>query len=237
MSLTFNGVSSDSLGVIVERYPDRPVPERIVETVRVPGRNGTLTFSEGFANVRQDYDVYLSAEAAGLPSASAGMAAWLLAPEGYQKLTDTYSTTDYRMARLVNPQDVANHFNKFGRCTLSFDCVPQRYLNSGDTVTTYTTDATITNPTSFTALPMVYVTGSGVVDFALGGYPVTIGTFSGTIVLDCEAQNAYAGSINANNIITLGNGEFPRLEPGANSLTFGSGTITSIKVKPRWWQL
>lgn len=237
MSLTFNGVNSDSLGVIVERYPARVIPERIVETVRVPGRNGTLTRTEGFANVQQDYDVYLSAEASGLPSASAAMAAWLMAPEGYQRLEDSYNSGVYRMARIINNADLANFYNKFGRTILSFDCLPQRWLTTGETATTYTTDSTITNPTSFTALPLVEIDGSGDIEFSLGGFTVGIANLSGTITLDCEAQNAYDGADNMNSSVTLADGEFPKLSPGANSLTITSGTVNSVTITPRWWEI
>ena len=114
MSFTFNGITSDSMKVIVERYPARPVPERIVQTVSIPGRNGLLTRTEGFANVRQDYEVYLSAAAAGLPSVAAAMAAWLLAPEGYARLEDSYNPGEFRMGRLVNPEAITNFFNRSG---------------------------------------------------------------------------------------------------------------------------
>lgn len=236
MSLTFNGVTSDSIGVIVERYPNRVIPERIVETIRVPGRNGYLTRTEGFSNVTQDYDIYVSAAAVGLPSAAASMTAWLLAPEGYQRLEDSYNPGIYRMGRLTNPQDLRNFFNKFGRCTLSFDCMPQRWLTSGEVTTTYTSGTTIDNPTAFEALPLIEITGSGDIEISLGGYTVQIAGLTGAISLDCEAQNAYDGSTNLNSQITLVNGAFPRLNPGANTLAF-SGTVSGIDITPRWWMI
>lgn len=237
MSFTFNGVVSDSLGVIVERYPERPVPERIVETVRVPGRNGTLTRSEGFANVIQEYDVYISAAATGLPTAANDFAAWLLSVEGYQRLEDSYNPGVFRLARLVPSADLVNWMNRFGRATLRFDCLPQRFLTSGETATTYTTDATITNPTAFPALPLVVVRGSGDIVFNLGGYVVSIEDLASEITIDCEAQNCYDGPTNLNASVTLGNGEFPRLAPGANTLAIVSGSVTEIEITPRWWTL
>lgn len=235
MSLTFNGISSDSIGVVVERYPSRPVPERIVETVRIPGRNGTLTRTEGFANVVQDYEVYLSAAAVGLPSVAADMAAWLLAPEGYARLEDTYNPGVYRMARFINPEEIRNFFNRFGRCVLSFDCMPQRFLTSGEVATSYSADATITNPTAFLALPLIEVSGTGDVSFSLGGHTILIEDMTGTITIDAETQNAYDGVTNLNASVTLADGNFPALNPGANSLAFVSGTITDITITPRWW--
>jgi len=237
MSFTYNGVNSDTYGVIVEKYPDRVVPERIVETFRVPGRNGTLTRTEGFANVIQSYDIYVSAAAVGLPSAAATMAAWLLAPEGYQRLEDSYNPNEYRMGRPVQNSDLLNYFNKFGRTTLYFECLPQRWLTSGETATVYTTDATITNPTQFASLPLVVIDGSGDIEFSLGGYTVGIDDLTGTITLDCEAQNAYEGADNLNGSVTLADGEFPKLSPGANSLTITTGTVNSITITPRWWTI
>lgn len=237
MSFTFNGITSDSMKVIVERYPARPVPERIVQTVSIPGRNGLLTRTEGFANVRQDYEVYLSAAAAGLPSVAAAMAAWLLAPEGYARLEDSYNPGEFRMGRLVNPEAITNFFNRFGRCVLSFDCQPQRFLTSGETATSYSADETITNPTAFVALPLITVTGSGTVSFSLGGHTATIADLDGTVTLDAEAQNAYDGATNLNAQVTLADGSFPALNPGANTLAFVDGTITSISITPRWWTI
>ena len=237
MSLTFNGTSSDNIGVVVERYPPRSVPSRIVETVRIPGRNGLLTRSTGYDNVIQDYEVYLSAAANGLPSAAADMAAWLLAPDGYCRLEDSYNTGEYRMARFVNPMAITNYFNRFGRCILSFDCMPQRFLSSGETATTYSSDDTIDNPTAFPALPMIEVIGSGDIEFSVGGTSVVVEDLASAITLDCENQNAYNGTTNLNGSVTLSGGTFPVLEPGTNAITFTTGSITSITITPRWWIL
>ena len=237
MSLTFNSVNSDSLGVIVEKYPPRPVPQPIVETIRVAGRNGALTRFEGYENVIQDYEVYLSAAANGLPSAAAALGNWLLAPIGYCRLEDSYNPNVYRMARLVNPQDIRNTYNRFGRITLSFDCMPQRFLVSGETATTYTAGATITNPTVYESLPLITVVGSGDCSFSLGGYTVAIEDLASTITIDCEAQNCYDNAINLNSSVTLTDGQFPKLSAGANTLAFVSGSITSITITPRWYEL
>lgn len=237
MSLTFNGTNSDNIGVIVERYPARTIAQRIVNTIRIPGRNGVLTQSEGYDNVVQDYEIYVSAAAVGLPSAAASMAAWLLAPDGYCRLEDSYNTGEYRMARLINSADLQNFFNRFGRCTLSFDCMPQRWLTSGETATTYSADATITNPTSFVAMPVIEVVGSGDIEFAVGGTSVQVDDLVSSITLDCENQNAYDGVTNLNNSVTVSGGSFPVLQPGSNSVTFVTGSITSITITPRWWQL
>jgi phage-related protein len=81
------------------------------------------------------------------------------------------------------------------------------------------------------------VVGTGDIEISLGGYTVGIDDLVSDITLDCEAQNAYSGSVNLNSTVTLADGAFPQLAPGANSLTIVTGSVTSITITPRWWQL
>lgn len=134
MSITWNGVSSDTIGVIVERIPNRYIPTRRFSPQQVAGRNGNiLLVDKSFPNVEQEYEVYLSAEAQGLPSVARACAEWLMGPTGYCRLTDSYDTTVYREAFLMGGFDLENILNKFGRCTITFSCKPQKYLLAGDT--------------------------------------------------------------------------------------------------------
>lgn len=145
MSITWNGVSSDTIGVIVERIPNRYVPTRRFSPQQVAGRNGNiLLVDKSFPNVEQEYEVYLSAEAQGLPSVAMACAEWLMGPTGYCRLQDSYDTTVYREAFLMGGYDLENILNKFGRCTITFSCKPQKYLLAGDTPISIPAGATTT---------------------------------------------------------------------------------------------
>jgi len=145
MSITWNGVSSDTIGVIVERIPNRYVPTRRFSPQQVAGRNGNiLLVDKSFPNVEQEYEVYLSAEAQGLPSVARACAEWLMGPDGYCRLQDSYDTTVYREAFLMGGYDLENILNKFGRCTITFSCKPQKYLLAGDTPISIPAGATTT---------------------------------------------------------------------------------------------
>lgn len=234
MSLIFNGVNGDSLGCIVEHYPDRAFPERLVESVRVPGRNGNLTRKQGYGNVALSYDVYFSGEMSGMQTVADAVAAWLLSPSGYSRLEDSYDPNVYRMAQYVGPVDVRNYINKFGRVTLAFDAMPQRWLKSGETATAYTDGDTITNPTTEVALPLIQLTGSGDITISLGGASLAIEGLNGNMTIDCETQNCYDGATNLNGIVTRVNG-FPSLVPGANTLSV-TGTVSALTITPHWWR-
>lgn len=145
MSITWNGVSSDTIGVIVEKIPNRYVPTRRFSPQQVAGRNGNiLLVDKAFPNVEQEYEVYLSAESQGLPSVARACAEWLMGPDGYCRLTDSYDTTVYREAFLMGGYDLENILNKFGRCTITFSCKPQKYLLAGDTPISIPAGATTT---------------------------------------------------------------------------------------------
>lgn len=132
--IKFNGTSSGTLGVYVEKYPVRPVPQRKQEVFSVPGLSGDVIVAEdAWENVEQDYDVYLSAEAAGLPAVAGPAVAWLHGAKGYARLEDDYNPDIFRMAAFAGPADLANILNAFGRATIKFNCKPQRFLKSGET--------------------------------------------------------------------------------------------------------
>lgn len=223
--ITFNGITSDSIGVIVERIPNRFVPTRRYIEQEVAGRNGNvLLIDRSFPNVVQEYEVYLSAESAGLPSVAKACAEWLCSPTGYSVLTDSYDDSCYREAFLVDGFNIENSLNKFGRCTITFSCKPQKYLLSG---TTSTTSLTLVNPTKFEARPLIEVSGSGTID--INGVEIEVLETVSSFKIDCETMNADDNS----KIFCL---EFPVLSVGTSSVTHDN-TITSIEITPRWWTL
>ena len=74
----WNGKSSDDVRVIVERYPNRMIPARKIETISVPGRNGDLLIvQDAWENYTQSYDIYISAEREKLPLMAHAAARWL----------------------------------------------------------------------------------------------------------------------------------------------------------------
>lgn len=222
----------------VERYPNASGAVRQYKTYSVPGRNGDLHFDEkAFQNYTQSYDVYF--HASGLANVEAhAVKAWLLGTAGYQRLVDVYDPGHYRMAMVTGEIDIRNHFNKYGKFTVSFDCDPRAFLLSGDAPVEFAAPGVILNPTAYIALPLVAVTGNGAGTVSINGTTVDIKAISGGLILDCENENAYSvsGGAQANENGNIYAPEFPELSPGENGVTF-SGGITSITITPRWWEI
>lgn len=232
--IEFHGVRSTALRVFVEHYPQRPIPKRRVERFTVPGRSGdVIAVEDAFENTIQRYDIYLSGEAAGLPLVAAAAAQWLCVP-GYQRLEDEYDRDTFRLAQFIGPVDLENLLNEFGRATIEFDCMPQRFLKSGAQALTLTNGATLNNPTGFAAEPLITVHGAGAGTLTVGSATLTL-TDCGELALDCREEEAYrltgGAAFNLNSTVI---GKYPRLGAGATAFSW-SGGVTGVTVIPRWW--
>lgn len=133
MSITFNGVNSDSLGVIVEKIPNPQIAARRVTTEIVPGRNGVLLQDDkSFATVNASYAMHISAEGGKLFPKARKVAAWLLATPGFLRLEDSYEDDVFRLARYNGGIDITSYFLDHGTFNCQFECQPQRFLKSGE---------------------------------------------------------------------------------------------------------
>lgn len=229
----WHGVSSDDVCVRVERYPSFMVPARKQEIISVPGRNRDIVIQQdAFENIRQRYEIYISAERPKIPAISHLVTQWLCYP-GYNKLVDSYWLDSYYMAIYSGGLEVENILNRFGRATIEFNCGPQRFLNSGEVTVSLSSPTTITNDYAFDALPLIKVLGTGSGTLTVGDTVISLAGISDYIMLDSDVQNAYKGVENQNGKMT---GEFPKLHSGENLVTW-TGDITGVEITPRWWTL
>lgn len=233
--ISFAGQSSDQFNLKVESYPVRVLPERSYTETEIAGRNGALVqFDGNWQNYEQEYEVYISAERAGLVRVARAVAEWLESPVGYQRLEDSYEPDVFRLAFYAGGQDIESILNRFGRATITFNCKPQRFLRSGEATKTFNAAGTLTNITKFDALPLITVYGTGSGTVTVNDTTVTISDINGYTVLDCELMDAYKGTVNRNPYISAV--DFPVLTAGVNSISF-TGGVTSLEIVPRWWTI
>lgn len=235
-SLIFGGVDSADYGLLVAGDGTFNAPERDVDTVEIPGRNGDLLIDKGrYKNITVEYTVYSYAEDMATFRDQLGQfRSALKAQKGYQRLTDTFHPDEYRLATFIDGFEAKPlHYNTLAEITLQFDCKPQRFLISGDEQVSVADGDTLTNPTLFESLPVFEVEGSGTL--TVNNNTLTI-TNTGKTILDSEMMEAYAeenGAIVPKNDSV--SGEFPKLQSGTNNM--GVSGLTSVKVTPKWWTL
>jgi len=172
--LTFGDVDSRDFGVYITGAGVFNAPSRDVEMVEIPGRNGAYALDKGrFGNIEVTYPAGLfGIDEADFADAISNFRNALASKKGYQRLTDDYNPTEYRMAVFAAGLQVTPSRLKAGEFDITFNCRPQRYLTSGETAVTVTSGGTITNPTLFDASPLLLVDGYGSIN--LGGDAVTI---------------------------------------------------------------
>ena len=159
----------------------------------------------------------------------------LMSQVGYKRLTDTYNTDEFRMATFESGLNVDPIKSlSAGQFEIKFNCKPQRWLTSGESVTTLTTSGSISNPTRFAAKPLIVVTGYGTVK--VGSNTITITNNFPSVTIDSELGDCYSGSSNANPYVSFSKNVFPTLAYGSNSITI-SGNVTKVEITPRWWRL
>lgn len=232
----FNGISSIDSGAYIAPDEIDNAPERDIETIDVPGRNGSLIIDNGrYKNSEQKYngiiyddnkfDEYIQM-----------FRSIILGDPGYKRLEDTFKPDEYRMAYFsgdFSPKTI-RMWKKLGKFEITFACKPQRYLKIGEKTNEFTSAGALFNPSVFDAQPMIRVFGWGQIN--IGDYEIFVGENELPYVdIDCERMDAYYGSINCNNMIALAS-DFPVLKKEESIVTFDS-TITSLQIVPRWWML
>ena len=136
--LYFDGQSSGDYGVYISGAGTFNAPEREVEMVSIPGRNGDLALDKGrFENVEGTYKAGLfGVDEIDFAKAISDFRNFLCSRKGYVRLEDDYNPDEYRMAVYKDGLDVDAKQLKAGEFDIVFDCKPQRWLKSGEEVVT-----------------------------------------------------------------------------------------------------
>ena len=171
---TFDGESSRNYDVYLTGTGVFNAPQRAVDLLEIPGRNGNYALDQGrFNNITVTYKAgivdYSESDFADKVSAVRN---WLCSKVGYVRLTDDYNPDEYRMAVFKNGITVDHDDLKTGEFDITFECKPQRWLTSGETATAVANNGTLINPTPFEAEPLLAVKGYGTIDF--NGYEVEL---------------------------------------------------------------
>lgn len=225
--LIFRGVSTQTLGdVYINKMPSHKKAAMRFTEYKVKGRDGTLHVNEGFDDMEITATLILlnaSASKRQVVNAWADGTGKLVLSDD---LTKAYRATVLKEIQWTRDAGPAGYFDT---AKITFTCEPFMY-EATESVIEYTADATITNPGSAEALPLIRVDGSGDATFTLAGETITIADMvSGTpVYIDCETGYVYTQTG-----ATSMTGEFPVLPYGTTTLVIGEG-VSKITLTPRW---
>ena len=128
--LTYKGKSTRDFGVGISGPGVWNAPERDIESVSIPGRDGDLLIDNGrYRNIEVKYPAYI---ARGFNEKFDDFRDFMYSEPNYYKLQDTYHPEEFRLGILRNGVEAEpGTRNLSGRFDMVFDCKPQRFLSRG----------------------------------------------------------------------------------------------------------
>ena len=236
--VSYNGVSSDSLGIFVTGAGTFAPAELDTVSYQIAGRSGDLIVSNNrYKNVSVVYPAFVPND---FENRVQSIRNWLRSATAYKRIEDNYDSDHFRMGLGRGVEFTPSQQNVGSNIQFEFDCKPQRFLKTGETALTPANNSTITNPTQYDAKPLIQFsnpTSSAVITIAHTGATFTFTattSYTGSVTIDCETQNIYSGSNNLNSKFTV-TGGFPVLAAGSNTITYSG--VTGLTLTPRWWEL
>ena len=173
--LIFGGVNSASYGIYITGSGVYNAPERAVERVTVPGRNGLLMIDQGrYENISVEYPAFAFGKSRKeFREKIQAFRNAIASQTGYQRLEDSYHPDEYRMGLYAEGLDVdVGAYGGSGKFTLKFNCKPQRFLRDGEHSVAKANGEKIINPTEHSSEPLLVVNGYG--DIGIGDYNIHI---------------------------------------------------------------
>lgn len=237
-AMTIDGESSRTYGVYITGQAVYNAPQREVEMISVPGRNGQLALDKGhFENLEVTYPagIYADTEAE-FADAVSNFRNFLCSRSGYVRIEDEYNPNEYRMGIYKSGLEVETAGHKAGEFEIIFNCKPQRFLSSGETKTSVPSGGTVTNPTLLESSPMLEFKGYG--SITLGGQSINVDLVPmGDIIVsnggNFALKNQETTSIHAPREIGHINIDVSNLNNGDKIYTGESSMTYNVNV-PKW---
>jgi phage-related protein len=232
----WNGIDCRSKGVIMRGPAAIIRAEERVRHVEIPGVAGDLTETEG-ENIYNSYIQTISISVKGGFNVR-NIYKWL---RGAGYVTFSGEPDRKQAARVIG----AITLNRVSRNIdhwageVQFYCQPFKEKLREETVSVSSSGATVRNDGDAIAYPKITVNagaaGQNIV-LAMGGHALQInmtGMADTGCVIDCASQTVtnYAGTVN---LTHLSSGEFPRLLPGNNTVTFVNASSLDIEKRERF---
>lgn len=174
----FDGHDISEYGCFVCETPIFPTPERRVNKIEIPGRDGYLTEDEGtYENISVTYDVILLASEVyphSIETALHKIRAWLITDMSFKKLRDDNHVGGFYWARCDGLNDFEYVNDKAVKFSITFDCEPFFYHDEGQEVIKHYVE----QGNLFTISPFGNYFSEPIIEVEAGGKEVKINSFN-----------------------------------------------------------
>ncbi|MFA0816028.1 MAG: phage tail protein [Anaerofustis sp.] len=214
--------SADDMGIIVTKLPAVEKPEKNVEEIIIPGRDGSLTVDDGtYATTTKPVECALD------HGDIDALCAWLT---GSGFVTFSNEPDKQYMAKIINSVPLKEIIPTFRTFIIQFSCQPKKYSIENDLITIDTSPAMISHPGTENAKPVIKVYGTGTIDITINSTVVHMKNVVDYVTIDSSIMDAYKDTELKNSDMY---GEFPEFVPGTNNISW-TGTVTQIEILPNW---
>ena len=211
-------------GMRITEAPVVPPTQRIIETLKIDGREGSLTILQGWEDIT--FNMKAAIFGANPHQRFREILPVILAAKTIYFSNDTGILFKIKHASAGGLERVLSSLWDF---PITFVCEPFRYMRNVANFT-MTAAGNVTNPGGVFALPKITVYGTGNQTLTVGGKQTKVNILAGNLTLDSALMECYQGGTAQNNQMQ---GPFPVFNTGATAITWSSG-ITKIEIEPRW---
>ena len=238
--INFNGRELSEFSCVITEPPKRPFPKRKYEKISVPGRNGDLILDdECYENISLTYKVETIPtlyDGKDIDEVLTDLKAWLLSSVDYQKLYDTELPEGFYWAFCSGISDAVKSFDEMYEFSITFDCKPFFYLDTGQVEQTFTSSSiNLYNEGNYKAYPKIKIVGTGQISCYTNGKYFTVSDVSPNVIVDGEKMLAYSSNLVDKS--DLFSGIYPTLSTGANNISFVGAGFQSAVITTRWCNL
>jgi len=224
-TITYSGVSSDTLGIMVNQIIVPPSSVEEYEMIKIPGRPEPLR-----SNLKTRQPIMITAEATivednmlrQIYSTFQGVGQLIISTE-----PDKYYNAS---AQVITPENIARYMHKI---TLGFECMPFAYAVSNDPVELEISGsaATIDVGGGYYCQPIYQITGSGDITLSVNSASLlTLYNVDGYVTVDTALMMCHKNGLHVKS-----SGKLPFMSPGTNMLSWSSN-VTAVEVikNERW---
>ena len=219
-NFTFNGVNSDTLGLIIKEMPPIVRAAKNIESINVNGRNGNLHIDNG---TYKTYPITINC----IIKENANIDLIKSTLQGTAQLVLSTVPNRTFTATICNQIDFKKYLRVLREFPLQLEIEPFSYgnINSID----YTTNAILVISGNVETAPVITIYGTGTV--TINNTPIEV--LESGITIDCDLMECVKNNLNMNANVILS--VFPTLIPGNNSIVLGTGiTKVTIAYRERW---
>lgn len=224
-TITFKNVSSDTLGIMINRVVVPPSSQEDYQMISIPGRLEPLR-----SNLKTRPPIMITAEATivdntlrQIYSTFQGVGQLIISAE-----PDKYYNAS---AQVITPDNIARYMNKI---TLGFECQPFAYAVDNEPIDLKNEGlnaASIEIGGSYYCQPIYQITGSGDITLRVNGAsPLTLYNVDGYVTVDTTLMMCHKNGVNV-----VSSGKLPFMSPGTNMISWSSN-VTKMEVtkNERW---